>query len=393
MIGRQVRVLCVDDDGNILEAMKRTMRDAFTLVTALGGEDGMARLDSEGPFAVIVSDLRMPVVDGVTLLAHAREVSPTTTRILLTGHADVEQAIRSVNEGNVFRFLTKPCAGSVLRAAILAGIEQHRLVNAERVLQEQTLRGSIRAMTELLSLVHPLVGAQTSRVRRLVVEMATALALDDVWRVEVAALLANLGLVTVPHATVERLHAGESLSEREEEQLARAPETAAKVLANIPHMEEVQSVLLYQRTHFDGSHSPVPGVKGEKLPMAARLLRLVVDFDQLTSHGLPARQSLDVLSGRRGRYDPKLLELLGRLRAESGPRFESRRVVVRTLRCGMVFDEDFRNHEGRVLVGRGAEVVPAMLDRIREYWDESLLARSVGVLVPLAGEAERREAA
>lgn len=379
--GRE-RVLCVDDDGNILEAMRRTMSGSFTIVTALGGRDGLAKLDSEGPFAVVVSDLRMPVVDGITLLKHASEHAPATTRMLLTGQADMQQAILAINEGNVFRLLTKPCAGSVLRAAIAAGIEQHRLVTSEKVLQEQTLRGSIRALAEILSMVHPLVGAQTSRVRRLVVELAETLELPDLWRVEVAALLANVGYVTIPHATIEKMYAGKPLSPIEEAQVAQAPEAAAKLLANIPRMEEVQSALFFQRAHFDGGDSPVPGVCGERIPMAARILRLATDFDTLTSHGSTPRQAVDQLVAQARWYDPRVLQVLrDRFSAPAGAPVP-RSVAVGALVPGMVFDEDFRGPDGRVLVGRGTEVTESMLGRMREYWDGALLDRSVDVIVP-----------
>lgn len=392
MISGRERVLCVDDDGNILEAMRRTMGTTFTLVTALGGPDGLAKFDAEGPFAVVVSDLRMPVVDGVSLLAHVHERSPATSRILLTGHADVEQAIRSINEGHILRFLTKPCAGSLLRAAIQAGIDQHRLVTAEKILQEQTLRGSIRALAEVLMLVHPIVGGQTSRVRRMVVELAEAMALPDVWRIEVAALLANVGFVTLPTATVEKLDAGKVLSPAEEGQIARAPEAAAKLIANIPRMEEVQSGLFYQRTRFDGSESPVPGVKGERIPMAARLLRVATDFDQLTSRGMPSEQAFEVLASRAGYYDPQVLQVLKARHTAPPAAHRVAQLPVRALEPGMVFDDDLRSLEGRVLVGRGSEVTTAMLDRIREYWDETLLSRLVQVRIPPGSDGSARAA-
>jgi response regulator RpfG family c-di-GMP phosphodiesterase len=393
MITGRERVLCVDDDGNILEAMRRTMGTTFTIVTALGGEDGLKKFDAEGPFAVVVSDLRMPVVDGISLFAHVNERSPATSRILLTGHADVQQAIRSINEGHIFRFLTKPCAGSLLRAAIQAGIEQYRLVTAEKVLQEQTLRGCIRSMAEILMLVHPIAGAQTSRVRRQVVELAEAMALPDLWRTEVAALLANVGFVTLPPATVEKMHSGKPLTPAEENHLARAPEAAAKLIANIPRMEEVQSALFYQRTHFDGTESPVAGVKGDRIPIAARILLAVSDFDLLVFHGMGEQQALDVLASRTGCYDPAVVQALRGLHAAPAAHARPAMVVVRNLAIGMVFDEDLRSFEGRVLVGRGAEVTSSMMERMREYWDEALLSRSVRMLVPPAADGQAKAAA
>lgn len=376
------RVLCVDDDGNILEAMQRTLGRNFALVIARGGEEGMRQIEGGGPFAVVVSDLRMPVVDGISLLTFVRERSPATSRVLLTGHADTEHAVRAVNEGEIFRFLTKPCPASLLRKAIEAGIEQYRLVQTKQVLLEQTLRGSIRALTEMVALVHPVVGAQTSRVRRLAVQLCEVTHQPDLWHIEVTVLLANLGLVTLPASLVDKWQARGGLGPDEEALLASAPEVAAKLLANLPHLEQVQSALFYQRTSYDGSRSPVPGVRGDRIPIAARVLRLVTDLDQLTSRGVSPVQALDTLRTRVGAYDPELLEALGTVLASAGRALHAMSVPMRALEPGLVFDEDVRGFEGRVLVGRGAEVTPAMLERIREYWDESLMGRSVRMLVP-----------
>ena len=89
-------------------------------------------------------------MDGIQFLAQIREMSPDTVRIMLTGHADLENAIQAVNEGNIFRFLTKPCDNNILIQVLSQGLEQFRLVTAEKELLEKTLQGSINVLTELL---------------------------------------------------------------------------------------------------------------------------------------------------------------------------------------------------------------------------------------------------
>lgn len=95
-------VLCVDDDPNILHAYQRALRKQFRIETALGGEEALGRVDSQVPYAVIVSDMRMPGMDGVQFLAAVRRKSPNSVRMMLTGNADQETAIRAVNEGHIF---------------------------------------------------------------------------------------------------------------------------------------------------------------------------------------------------------------------------------------------------------------------------------------------------
>ena len=102
-------ILCVDDDANLLEGLKRQLRKQFTLETALSGEAGLVVVKEDGPFAVVVSDMRMPGMNGARFLAQVRAMAPDTVRILLTGQTDIQDAIVAVNEGHIFRFLTKPC--------------------------------------------------------------------------------------------------------------------------------------------------------------------------------------------------------------------------------------------------------------------------------------------
>ncbi|NLD38984.1 MAG: response regulator [Desulfatiglans sp.] len=117
------RILFVDDEPNILEGYKRQLRKQYDVVTAEGGERGLDMVKNNGPFSVVVSDLKMPGIDGNHFLALVKEVSPETTRILLTGYADLKSAIEAINNGNIFRLLTKPCDRLDLVQALESGIE------------------------------------------------------------------------------------------------------------------------------------------------------------------------------------------------------------------------------------------------------------------------------
>lgn len=128
------RILCVDDEPSVLEGLTRILRRQYDIQSAAGGDTALKRIQDDGPFAVVMSDLRMPKVDGISLLGQIRSIAPDTVRILLTGHADVSAAIDAVNQGNIFRFLTKPCPTEVLLQALNASVEQHSLITAERVL-------------------------------------------------------------------------------------------------------------------------------------------------------------------------------------------------------------------------------------------------------------------
>jgi len=133
------KILFVDDEPSVLDGYRRMLHKEFQLDTAGGGEDGLALIKETGPYAVVVSDMRMPGMNGAEFLTHVRKQAPETVRILLTGFASVETAIQAVNEGNIFRFLTKPCEKEVLVKAINQGLELHQSMSAEKQFAKKAL--------------------------------------------------------------------------------------------------------------------------------------------------------------------------------------------------------------------------------------------------------------
>ncbi|MDR3584123.1 MAG: response regulator, partial [Desulfosporosinus sp.] len=149
------KVLLVDDDLNVLQAYTRTLRGNFKVSTTDNGAEGLQILKKEGPFAVIVTDYRMPKMNGIQFLAYAKELIPDTIRIMLSGQADLDVSIQAVNEGNVFRFLNKPCPTEQLIKVLDTAIEQYRLVMSERELLDKTLKGSVKLLLDISNAVNP----------------------------------------------------------------------------------------------------------------------------------------------------------------------------------------------------------------------------------------------
>jgi len=149
------KILLVDDDKGILDGYRRSLSREFPMETALGGQQALQMVAESGPYAVVVSDMRMPGMDGIQLLSKIKALSPDTIRVMLTGNADTDTAVNAINEGSIFRFLNKPCSKEVMAKTLTAALVQYRLVNAEKQLLEQTLSGSMQVLTEVLSLVNP----------------------------------------------------------------------------------------------------------------------------------------------------------------------------------------------------------------------------------------------
>lgn len=139
------KILFVDDDERILRGYKRLLMDKFTITAFSDPVEAVKHLKVDNSFSVIISDFKMPGMDGVRFLSIAREIAPDITRIMLTGNADLETAVNAVNNGNIFRLLLKPCDNELLLRAIRDGIDLYQLHVSEKELLEKTLRGSVGA--------------------------------------------------------------------------------------------------------------------------------------------------------------------------------------------------------------------------------------------------------
>jgi response regulator RpfG family c-di-GMP phosphodiesterase len=362
------RVLCVDDEANVLAALSRTLRAHYDVVTAESAEAGLAQIAAGEPFAVVVSDLRMPGTDGVAFLAAVRELAPDTVRVLLTGNADLAGAISAVNEGQLFRFLVKPCAPEALLNALDAATQQHRLITAERVLLEQTVHGSIKALTDLLAIVQPASFGRATRLRRHVEALAIDLGLPDRWQVEVAALLSQVGYIVVPADLAERVDQGRPLTRADQDLLARLPRLAEQLVASIPRLEAVRAILLHQSASF-ASEADVPAALADVVvPIGARLLRVAQDFDVLETQGMTPAVALDVLDGRTGLYDPAVLAALRRVCGVEIQVSAIGEMRLADVQLGMIFASDVVTANGLLLVARGQEVTAGLLERIWAVW-------------------------
>lgn len=381
------KILFVDDDPNILSAFQRHLRKQFEIQTALEGPQGLEAVRNDGPFAVIVSDLRMPQMDGIQFLSQVRALTPDSVRMMLTGNADLSAAVEAVNQGHIFRFLTKPCAAEVLTTALNAGIAQYRLVRAERELLEQTLRGTIKMLGEVLALLNPEAFGRASRITRYVREVALRMDAPDVWQLETAAALSQIGCIMLPEEALMKIYQGRSLSAEETQLFTMHPAIASDLLNHIPRMEQIAEIIAYQEKHFDGSGTPHDLRTGREIPLGARILKAVLDFDTLEVGNTPKSDIIFSLKARSGTYDPRVLAALEAVIAnEEG--FETRLVRAAELMDGMILAQDVTTFDGRLLITRGYQVSKTMRERLKTYARKPGIKEPIRILIPL-GRDER----
>jgi response regulator RpfG family c-di-GMP phosphodiesterase len=362
------KVLCVDDDENILAAYQRNLRKRFSLETALGGDEALQKVQTTGPYAVVVADMKMPGMNGIELLARIREIAPDTIRIMLTGNADLPTAVDAINRGHIFRFLNKPCSPDMLGLTIEAGLNQYRLVMAERELLEGTLGGSVRMLTEILSMVEPQFFGRGQMLRDYLRVLGPLLKIGQTWDLEVAAMVCQIGYITIPAAIIQKDRSGLPLGTAEQQMLTRIPEIGAKLLSHIPRLESVARIVLYQNKYYDGSGFPHDNLSGSAIPLGSRILRVLSDFIELEIAGTPKTDIVNQMLKRIGRYDPAILEATFVALVQDVEKLESGQAVkIKDLAAGQVLMSPVFTNDGVLIVPAGTKLSPMLLEKLRNF--------------------------
>lgn len=375
------RVLCVDDEPAVTLALRRVLRQGFEVVAAGSAAAGLELIRQGPPFAVVISDFHMPEMDGAVFLSEVRQLVPDTVRVLLTGGNDLASAVAAINEGQIYRFVAKPVAPALLLAVVRSACEQHRLLTSERVLLEQTLHGSIGALVALLALAQPAAVGKTSRLKGHASALAERLGVAERWSLEIAALFSQAGCITLPETTMQKLSHGYLLSVPERALVARLPAIAESLIADIPRLDAVREILRYQDTQFDGTGSPRAGVREGAIPIGARILKVVLDFDLLEAQATPAAVALDVMAGRQGWYDPDVLQAFRELQEPGVEAIPVREMLLRDVQIGMAFAADLIAADGMLLAARGQEVTRGIVERVWNQWSDWATTHRVSMIV------------
>jgi len=369
------RVLFVDDEPNVLEGIRRALRRQVDLQTASSGAEGLRLLEGAGPFAVVISDMRMPTMNGAQFLAKAREQQPDAVRMILTGQADLEATIAAVNEGHIFRFLSKPCPSDQLLMAVEDGLKQYRLLTAEKVLLEQTLSGSVRVLIEILGMVVPAASSRATRLQRCTLELAAALGLAPQWQWGLAAFISQIGCVALPKEILSKVEAGLALTDEEKRLYESHPEVAGKLLAAIPRLEDVAAMVTAQFGAICFSNKPKEVDQWDVRGIGQLLLRTSVEFDRLIGGGVSREAAAENLRASKLGLPPSIIKALAHLSISSQDRVV-RQVRVKDLSPGMILDEDLVSPKGIRLVPCGQEVTRTLIVRLTS------IAAGVGVVEP-----------
>lgn len=383
------RILLVDDEVNILRSYQRTLRNVFQFDVASSGKQALEMIELNKPYSVVISDMQMPEMNGVELLSIIKERYPETVRMMLTGNSDQQTAIDAVNIGDIFRFLNKPCSNDNLIEAIKAGIKQYRLIVAEKILLNKTLKGVLNVLNEVLNLVNPDVATHNAKLRHNMIKLAETLKLQVGWSFEPMIQLSQLGCVILPPDTINHITSGQALSAEERQLFEQHPCLASDLIRKIPRMEKIAETILYQEKHYNGEGVPHGEVKGDQIPLHSRMLKTVLDYIRFEGVDGSPQQALKKMEMYKDRYDPQILAAFFKT-INSEPMDDSGELTLTyaDLKEKMILLQDIRTPRGQFIAKKGQEITEPLYRIIIHCLDNGALSRVGLIKVQLPQEAE-----
>jgi CheY-like chemotaxis protein len=372
------RVLFVDDEPSLLNGIQRRLGPEYDVVTASSGDEALQRIAMGPPFPVVVTDMRMPKMNGIQLIKAARAKSPDSVFIMLTGNQDQATAIHALNEGDVYRFLTKPCQSHDLTNALEAAFRQHRLITSERELLQNTFLGAVSVLTDVLELAQPSVFGRAERVQEVVGQLQEGLGLESRWEYKLAARLALLGFALLPEQDRIRFEMGLVSSGQLELLIGHAAEIGRRIIERIPRLGNVARIIGSMSDVDGGMLRANPQTDLEKAQTGATLVRVAVQWDFFLRQGLSPRAAADELAVSLSGLPPLVTSFL----AEQ----DVAEVIDRGVQCelselaeGMVLLDDVLTNDGVILVRGGRRLTWTIIEKLRSYKSSAVGLRTIRV--------------
>lgn len=364
----QAKVLLVDDDASILNAYERTLEEDFEVHISKNADDALTKMQYT-EFATIVSDRYMPGMNGIDLLKKVKEKCPETSRILFTGYGDLNAAMEAVNEGHIFRLLTKPCHPNIFLKAVQDACKQYELLKMEDNLMEKTFVQATNMLFELVTLFHPSVNHYIIEAQNTIKKLATILHIPQVWELNVATMFSKLGYLLM--ATDKNI-----LSEKESHLFEKQAEISFLLLEKIPSLNSVAKYVRYYHYPLN-SHvfeNPEPGQ--EHLPLMCSLIKISLDYSlSMTLKGKNSQEALeDIQSQAEHIYHKEAKKALIQAIGSKKEGFVLQEIhSLSHLKKSMIVKEDMTcDKKGQILLKKGqvlSEVSLLRLNKLATHYE------------------------
>ena len=418
------KILIVDDEENVLKSLLRSLhKETYKIDVTTSPREALRMLrEADRPYAVVVSDQRMPQMEGVSLLEKAREISPDTIRIILTAFADTQLAIEAINHGAVYRFLTKPWNDGDLRITFRQAVSHFELIcenkrlealtarqntelrdlneNLEQKVQDRTQEisrlnaqlekgflGSIQVMARIAEVNSPLIGSHSKRVGAVSREVARYMGVSGkaLFQIVVAATLHDIGKIGAPADSLRKSRS--SLTPREKELLQRHVLQGEAILMRVPNLEEAARIVRHHHENTDGSGYP-DRLRKDDIPLGSRIIAAVDAYDNALNNrqrfqsATPEGALKFVQDLAPETFDPNVVSALTACLSERGLLEQDEvevEVRLEDLRSGMVLTRDIRTARGILLLPKDRVIRRSQLEKLRNFQESDPIVDGIYV--------------
>ncbi|MBX9854242.1 MAG: response regulator [Gemmatimonadaceae bacterium] len=367
-------VLLVEDDMELAQAIRRAISRSYTVDVTNDAPEALIALRDRGPYFAIVSDLNIPGMDGLTLMAHAQKYWPKTARIMLTGEARLAHAVHALNTHSIFRFLLKPCPPTQLRDCLSEALDWYRLQHLEADLMERTWRETTRAMMSVLAAAQPAAFGRADRLAARAKDLTRELNMGDAWRAVTCARLSQLGAIGLTPEQLHVLDDGAVSARAKQDLLLPMPVAAARLLEQIPRLEPFVEILLAA-----GEPKRLLSRQGSQSTAEAAVVRMALLLDVLPNMASYA-ELCAYLGAEASAYSTPLLQAAFRRLHQQQPAQPTRRVNIGDLGVGMRLASELRSASGLLLAAKGQLITESLLRRIAHHWSGQLSDGHVQIL-------------
>ena len=374
----QGTLLVVDDDEGNREILSRRLgRQGYTVLTAENGTKALEIARETEELDLVLLDVIMPDLSGYQVLKElkADDELRDIPVIMLSAMDDIDSVVECILLG-ADDYLSKPFSPVLLKARIGTSLEKRRLALAERELLDKTLNGSVQMLTEVLSLIDPESFGRSQVLLEYMRMVNQSLDLGAPWELEVAAMLSQVGYVTIPPTIVKKIRFGQSLSSTEEHMVSRVVEASSRFLTNIPRLESVAQIILYQNKRFDGLGVPADPIKLDEIPVGSRILRILNGVAEYRDRGIGRSEAFIQMRRREGVYDLNLINtlepVLGDITTADAKDKEAPKELAvghKQLRLGDELISDIKTLEGTLVVRAGGIVTELLLEKLKNFAD------------------------
>lgn len=376
------KVLIVDDAPENIQVLMETLKDEYTIVAAINGPKALQLAEAASAPDIVLLDIMMPEMDGYEVCRRLKANRKTRNiPVIFVTAMDQEADETKGLELGAVDYITKPISPAIVRARVKTHLS---LKNSQKRLQDllnKTLSGSVRVLMDVLGLVNPIAFSRSSQLRRLVKDMASELGLADIWKFELAAMLSQIGCVTVPVETMKKLYQGQELTEEEASAYSEYASVGAELLANIPHLESVAEMIAKHQDSIGLDKDIEPRFRDAVL-IGGQLIKTAVDYLLSAGPGDSAEAAIRNMRSNTQASDPALVELLSRTLGLAAEKQTEKTVPAKEVSSGMIIDQDVYSDEGTFLIARGTELSGTTIRILQQHGKLEKIKSAIRVLEP-----------